>query len=164
MVINLIKNPSFELGITNWIFFTGSQGSFTISTPGFDDSNAAKIAINIANSNIQLYQTGLILEPFTNYKFSFSGYSNNDRNIYASIIKHTTPFTVYGLNILNIDLTTAWKSFTYNFTTPNITTMNDGRLMFQMGTYAMAGDIYYIDNIILEKIIPCPSLSVSLTL
>ena len=46
-----------------------------------------------------------------------------------------------------------WETFSIEFTTTGFSgTVSNARLQFQLAAYAMAGDIYYIDNVVLEKI------------
>jgi len=51
------------------------------------------------------------------------------------------------------NLTTSWQTFSTEFISTG-TAMNDARLMFWfVGVDAKAGEEYYIDSIILEKVI-----------
>ena len=68
------------------------------------------------------------------------------------LVQHGFPFTDYGLN-QTFDLGTNWQTFTTEFTAANLTaTVNDSRLMFYLAPFVEAGDIYYIDDVRLEKI------------
>ncbi|MDL5502527.1 MAG: S8 family serine peptidase, partial [Candidatus Methanoperedens sp.] len=70
--VNLIKNPGFENDKANWTFYTNTTGNyFTIVSPGFEGTKAARLAMGSKGSNIQLYQTGVTLEPKGIYRLSF---------------------------------------------------------------------------------------------
>lgn len=153
--INLVKNSGFESGKAYWNFF--GTGTFSAIFSGYaaDNTvnNAAKVYISSKSSNIQLFQTGILLEPNTNYRLIFSAYSSNGHDITANLFKHGYPYTNYGLSY-TVDLSAGWQTFTKEFTTAGFSgTVNDGRLMFWLASFAQAGDVYYIDNVILEKVV-----------
>jgi hypothetical protein len=142
---NIIKNGEFESGKDFWIFYTNGIGPFnTISA-------FAVINLKNVNSNTQLYQTGISLESGTRYKLTFDAYSTFGHDVNIKLLKHTTPYTNYGIN-KNFDLNTTIKTFTYEFT--STVTVNDGRLLFWfVGMNTISGEKYYIDNISIRKII-----------
>ena len=149
---NLIDNPGFESGTTSWKFYTNGTGTFNEALPGYEASNSAKIALFSGGSNIQLYQKGISLEPQTRYRFSFAAYSSTGHDLRIALIKHGSPFTLYGLD-QTINLTKDWQEFSTEFTTTGFTdTVNDGRVRFWLTPFAVAGDKYYIDNVRLEKV------------
>ncbi|KPQ42520.1 MAG: Carbohydrate binding domain protein, partial [Candidatus Methanoperedens nitroreducens] len=154
--INLIINPGFESGTASWLFYTNGVGTFSPFSPGYGgSSNAAKLAFISIGTSMQLYQTGVTLEPNTRYRLSFAAYSTKGHDLKVNLIKHVAPFTNYGL-YQPINLGTSWQSFTIEFTTSGfVGTVRDGRLQFWFaGTgFAAAGDIYYIDDVRLEKVI-----------
>lgn len=147
-----LSNPGFETGTTGWNFFTDGTGSYNTIQPGFEGTNAARLTITTTGTNIQLFQSGVTLKANTNYTLSFAAYSSNGRDIAIALQKHTTPFTVYGLNNVLIDLGTGWNTHTLTFTTTGFTgTVNDGRFRFVVNSYATAGTVYYIDNVLLYE-------------
>ena len=151
--INLIGNPGFESGNALWSFYTSGTGNFGIASPGYEGSNSARLNLSSGGANIQLYQMGITLESNTSYRLSFAGYSTTGNDLTVNMIKHGSPYTFYGL-VYTPDLGTNWRTFTTEFNTSGFTgTVNDGRLMFQLGPFAAVGDIYYIDNVRLEKLV-----------
>jgi len=149
---NIIQNPGFESGTSSWLFHTSGTGTFSVASPGFEGNNAAKLALYSGSTNIQLYQTGVTLEPDTHYRLSFAGYSTTGHDVNMRLIKHVSPYTNYGLDF-TADLGTNWQTFTTEFTTTGfIGTVNDGRLQFWLAPFVTSGDTYYIDNIRLEKV------------
>jgi hypothetical protein len=147
-----IENPGFESGTTPWLFHTNGTGTFTAAPPGFEGTNAAKITLSSSGTNIQLYQTGITLEPGTRYRLSFAAYSNTGHDLTVYLHKHLTPYTNYGLSY-TAALSSTWQIFTTEFTTTGFSgTVNDERLRFWFASFAAAGDIYYIDDVRLEKV------------
>ncbi|MCD4817018.1 MAG: Ig-like domain-containing protein, partial [Methanosarcinales archaeon] len=121
-------------------------------SPGIEGNYAANLALNNAGTNIQLYQTGVTLEPDTRYRLSFAGYSTIGHDVNVRLIKHVSPYTNYGLDF-TANLGTNWQNFTTEFNTTGFTgTVNDGRLMFWLAPFATAGDTYNFDNVRLEKV------------
>ena len=155
-IINLITNPGFETGTAPWVFYTNGAGTFANDAAGPGSAKAAHITITTAGTNVQLYRYGLVLEANTKYRLSFNGYSNTGHDVSVSVQKHGSPYTSYGLSGQVFNLTTSWQSYTVEFTTSGFTgTVNDGRLMFWIAPYDAAGDQYYFDDVVLEKI-PTP--------
>jgi hypothetical protein len=149
---NLISNPGFESGTTSWTFYASGGGTFTTPSPGYEGNKSAKLALNNGGSNIQLYQTGVTLEANTRYRLSFAAYSNSGHDMTVRLIKHVTPNTPY-MPDLTVTLTTSWQTFSNEFNSTGFSgTVNDGRMMFWLAPFAAAGDNYYIDAIILEKV------------
>ncbi|HWR26687.1 MAG TPA: chitobiase/beta-hexosaminidase C-terminal domain-containing protein [candidate division Zixibacteria bacterium] len=150
---NVLLNPGFESGNTSWLFYINNgTGTFNAESPGIEGTKAARIVLNNSSTNIQLYQKGVTLEPDTHYRLSFSAYSTAGHDMTVELIKHVSPYTSYGLKYTP-DPGTNWKNFTTEFNTSGFTGMvNDGRLRFNFGAFAAAGDIYYIDDVRLEKV------------
>ncbi|MEK9136516.1 MAG: carbohydrate binding domain-containing protein, partial [Bacteroidota bacterium] len=159
--VNVVSNPSFESGTAPWAFFTNGGGSFTAVPPGFVGSLAAKLNITAAGSNVQLFQSGISLDPGASYRLSFAAYSSTGHDMSVFLQKHGAPYTSYGLSSYTVDLTTSWLTFTTTFTTTGfVGPVSDARLRFWLAPFAAAGDMYFIDNVVLEKIAgPAPSLS-----
>ena len=113
----------------------------------------ATITSSPTDNNVQLYQQGLTLQPVSNYRLTFAAKSNTGHDMRISVLKHTSPFTNYGLSSYYINLTSSWQLFTVDFTTANfVTPVSDGRLMFFIGNYDAPGDQYYFDDISLTQI------------
>ena len=93
--INLIKNPGFESGTASWLFFTSGTGTFTAPSPGYSGTRAARLALSSTGTNIQLYQTGVTLEPNTLYRLSFAAYSTTGHDVTVRLFKHVSPYTAY---------------------------------------------------------------------
>ncbi|MCL7413615.1 MAG: Ig-like domain-containing protein, partial [ANME-2 cluster archaeon] len=148
---NIIQNPGFESETYPWIFYSSGKGTFSIVSPGFDGSNSAKLALKKGGTNIQLYQTGVSLEPDTRYRLSFAAYSTTGHDMTVRLFKHVSPYTDYAPEF-TANLGKNWQTFTTEFTTKGFTgTVNDGRLQFWFVPFA-AGDTYFIDDIRLEII------------
>ncbi|NJD52660.1 MAG: hypothetical protein FIB07_07300 [Candidatus Methanoperedens sp.] len=147
-----ISNPGFESGIESWTFYTNGTGTFTVVSPGTEGTKAAKVSLTGTGTNIQLYQKGISLEADTRYQLSFSAYSTSGHDLDVNLIKHSSPYTNYGLK-QHFDLTGDWQTFTTEFDTTGFKgPVDDGRLMFWLAPFAKEGDTYYIDDIRLEEI------------
>jgi len=150
--INLIKNPGFESGTTSWLFYTSGSGTFTAASPGIEGTKSANLIINSEGTNIQLYQTGITLEPNTRYRLSFAAYSTTGHDVTVRLFKHVSPFTEY-MPDFEVNLANSWQTFTTEFTTTGFSgTVNDGRLMLWLAPFSVVGDRYYFDDIRLEKV------------
>lgn len=153
-VVNLLQNPSFEGGTTSWLNYSNGSMFFDIGSPGTDGANAARLTINTPGTNVQLYQINISVEANTDYVISFDAYSNSGHDIEVSLHKHTSPYTNYGLDGGTINLGSSWGSHSIPFTTNNLggsPSVSDARLRFWLAPYDAAGDIYWIDNIVLTK-------------
>ena len=156
--INLIKNPGFESGKTSWLFYTNGVGTFSVGPPAYAGINSARIALSTIGNNMQLYQPGVALEPNTRYQLSFAAYSTTGHDIKVRLFKQVTPYTPYGLDY-TANLGTNWAVFTTQFTTTGFTgNVTDARLQFYLIPFATAGDVYYIDDVRLEKVSTAPVL------
>ena len=162
---NIILNPDFETNTTNWTLYSDAAGEvLAVNAPGYGGSaNSGRVYLpsnvhyitGVPTVNVQLYQIGISLEPETNYRLSFYAKSSTGNNMDVFIQKHGSPYTNYGLSQTNIDLTTGWVQYSYDFTTTGFSTaVTDARLRFWMAPYDAAGDYYYFDNVVLEDLTP----------
>ena len=150
---NLVANSGFETGVRPWDFTTNGAAAVASDVAGPASPSAARVLINTQGSNVQLSQSGLVLEPSTQYTLSFKAYCSTGHNVAVSILKHLVPGTSYGLTGRVFDLTTAWKTFSVTFTTAGFAEpVSDGRLMFALGAYDAAGDQFYFDDVTLTKV------------
>lgn len=149
---NGVSNPGFESGTSGWNYYTNGQGSFTASSPGYEGSMAASVAITSTGTNNQLYQYGIALEPNTDYRLSFVAYSSSGRDLKVSLLKHGSPYTDYGISMETVDLGSGWSSHVISFRTRNFAApVDDARLMFWFADTAAAGDQFWIDSVVLIK-------------
>lgn len=164
--INIVSNPGFESGTTQWFFYTNGSGTFLNDVPGPSSPSAGHLTISKEGTNVQLYQKGLVLEPNTLYNMSFKAYSNTGHDLSVTIQKHGPPYIKYGLSNYVINLGTSWKEHTIQFTTSGFSgTVNDARLMFWIAPYDAVGDQYYFDDIALisESATPPPPVKPTIT-
>ena len=149
---NIITNPGFESGITSWNFFTNGIGTFNAAPEGYEGNNSAVLVLNRIGTNVQLYQTGIDLEPDTDYRLSFAAYSTSGNDLNIRLINHVSPYNSYMPDYI-ADLGTNWQTFTTEFNTTGFTsTVSNARLQFYLLPFAKAGDTYYIDNVRLENL------------
>ncbi len=159
IVVNAVRNGGFEAGTAEWTAWAspkkGGVAAFTTGMDRVEGAQAGQFAIQTLPSdlNVQLNQAGLALEPNRTYVLSFAAKSSGGHDLTVSLLKHSAPFTNYGLSKTVVDLTGEWRSYTFTFTTANFTTpVTDARLMFFLGQHAAAGDTYYLDNVLLAPL------------
>src|SRR5659263_506291 len=140
-----VINPGFESGTSPWVLAPPGD-TLTTASPGFVGINAVKLVLNSGATNIQFYQRGIILEPNTPYRLSFAAYSTTGHDMTVRLIQHVSPYAPYAPSF-PVNLGTNWHTFTTEFTTNSLAITNNGRLQFLFGSYAKAGDTYYIDDI-----------------
>ena len=161
---NVVLNAGFESGTKPWTFYTDGAGTFSNSAAGAGSTYAARIGITTQGSNVQLNQSGLALEPGTQYRLTFKAYSSTGHDVAVSVLKHVSPYTNYGLSKQVFDLGTAWKSYSVEFTTRNFTGgVGDARLMFAFGSHDANGDVYYFDDVTLSKASTPPATAPSIS-
>jgi hypothetical protein len=145
---NLLTNGNFENNLSDWYFYTNGQGSFTSTPVASEGLKAARIAITTAGTNTQAYQKHLTLKPQTEYEFRFSARSSTGHDMNVSFLQDVSPYANYGLQSVEVDLDTAWRSFAIRFKTSGFASIvNDGLFRFWFPTYASAGDEYMIDDV-----------------
>jgi peptidoglycan/xylan/chitin deacetylase (PgdA/CDA1 family) len=152
-IINVLTNASFESGTAPWVFWTNGSGTMTQAPFGTDSAKSAQLSISVSGTDVQLYQANVKLQPNTDYKLSFDAYSNTGHDLDVSLNKNVSPYTNYGLSARKFDLGTTWQNFSVGFTTSGFSnTVTDGRLWFSLAAYNAAGDVYYIDHVMLAKV------------
>ncbi len=155
---SLLQNPGFEEGTDHWKFYTSGSGHFTTGAPAYECEEAAVIQVDQRGRNVQLYQTRFTLQPHTAYRLTFAAKSNTGNNMGLYIHEHDDDYTNYGLRVKEIDLTTDWQEFTYEFTTKNFTNaVHDSRIRFWLSPYAQPGDTYMIDKVVLLPVNGTPA-------
>ncbi|MDQ8198908.1 carbohydrate binding domain-containing protein [Pelagicoccus enzymogenes] len=151
---SVVENGGFEDGMSDWSFYTSGTGDASLSNDAYSGSRAVAISLATAASNIQLFQNGVSLEANTRYRLSFAAYSNSGRDLRVSLAKHSSPYTVYGLNRERFDLGTGWSIHSIEFTTTGFGgSVSNGRLYFWFASDARAGDVYYIDSVVLAPVV-----------
>ncbi len=150
---NVLSNPGFESGSSDWLFYANSQAEFEVSSPAYQCEKAARITFNSTGSNMQLYQKSFVLKANTTYQLSFAASSSSGNNLKVYLHKHGKPYTNYGINGELFDLAQDWQTYSTEFTTTNFTgTTDDTRLRFWFVNLAKSGDVYQIDDVVLEEI------------
>ncbi len=148
---NVLLNPGFEDGTGSWTYMYDGSSAFTADTVSpYSGTKCAKCDITVIGTYCSLYQINFPFVPNTQYRLTFAAYSNNSADIDIYILKHTVPYTIYGLWV-TANLTNEWKLYTYNFTT-NEFASNNARLFFDFNPYAVNDTIYYIDQVNLQKV------------
>lgn len=151
---SVVNNGAFEDGMDDWTFYTNGTGDASITNDAHSGSSAVTLSLATGGSNIQLFQNGIRLEANTRYRLTFAAYSNSGRDLRVSLAKHSSPYTIYGLNRERFDLGNSWSTHSVEFTTTGFGgSVSNGRLYFWLAMDARAGDVYHIDSIELAPIV-----------
>ncbi len=147
---NVLVNPGFETGTTPWRFYSDGTGWFKTEPPGYECDRTSRIKIVEPGNNVQLYQKEITLESDTTYRLRLAAKSTSGRDLELFLHRHTSPYTKYGLNGVVLDLSEEWQVFQVQFTTSGFDSpVNDARLRFSLGDRDVAGEMYYIDDVVL---------------
>jgi arylsulfatase A-like enzyme len=148
---NVLRNPGFEAGRTNWSFYSkDGKGSFTTTTlDPYQCSQAAQVAMQVPGTNDKFYQTGIALQPNTAYRLRLAARSTTDRDVKVYLDKGVSPYTNYGVNGVILNLTPDWQVFEIPFTTINFSSpVTDGRLRLWLEN-ASVNDVFFFDDFVL---------------
>lgn len=140
-----IYNGKFDQGKTAW-----TLNVWDGEANGIIENEEYKIEINSIgseNHQIQLIQSGLILENEQSYKVTFDAYSTANRTLELNVEQHESPWTSYLNSQKNFDLTKSKKTYSFIFTMTQATDLN-GRLSFNVGA---STEPIYLDNISIAK-------------
>lgn len=150
---NIILNPGFDdVALTPWVNYTDGSAVFTadIVSP-YSGTKCAKYAITTVGTNSQMYQLDVLpVVASTNYRLSFAAYSSGGRDMTVGASKKVSPFTVY-LAPYQPNLSTAWQFFSTDIIS-SAGAGSDSSFFFLFSGLANNGDIYYIDQVKLEKV------------
>ncbi len=153
---NLVENAGFENGTASWSFQTNGAGTFAaVPVPGATGIHAGRIVIARQGTNVELFQTGFPLEANQPYRLTFRAYSNTGHDVAASVLRNSQPFPSHGLNNHVFDLGQGWNTFTVPFVATGFAgTTTNTRLRFGLGPYDANGDVYFFDEVSLERLGP----------
>jgi hypothetical protein len=85
----------------------------------------------------------------------FAAKSNTGHDLSIYLHRNSAPYTNYGVNNFRVNLTTAWKTFTIEFTSKGFAApTSDTRLRFWLTALAKPGDVYWLDEVSLVKVTP----------
>ena len=147
---NLIANPGFEDGKIAWTFYTDGAGSFTtVSDDPYECASNAKVSISTQGSNVQLYQKEIAVQGGTTYLLRLAARSSGGQDVSLFLHKHGAPYTNYGLNGVQLNLTPAWQVFVVEFTAVGTVPLNDARLRLWLGPFDQNGASFEFDDVVL---------------
>jgi hypothetical protein len=148
-VVSLVPNWRFGDGVQGWSMAPGVPASFAVEGV----PPVAHISVQNDDPGLWLMTKGIELTGGAPYRLSFRARSTSGHDLGISLFKHTAPYTAYAPGAEKFDLTPEWKEYTMSFTPPaEIGVVADARLMFWMTPYAVAGDEYFFDAIMLEEV------------
>ncbi len=149
----VVSNPGFEDGKSPWRFRTNGRGTYGVTSPGFECTNAAQLTIKRQGRNVLFFQKRIALEAGQRYRLSFYASSNSGDDLKVYLEKNGGNRANYGVQAMRADLTKQWRQFVTEFAVPNSNrAIKNARLRFWLSPYDAAGDEYWIDHVVLEKI------------
>lgn len=144
---NFLKEGSFESG-KEWVAFSDADMRFSLSNEATHGKNSAKLTVFRPGTEVRLYQDGIPLSPNTRYRLSFDARSNNDDKMFVHLGSISG---VHGFTRELVYLTPEWKRYGIEFTSTNqLETF--ATLAFDVAPFDHAGDEFYFDRVVLEKI------------
>ena len=142
--INVIANGDFSAGKPPWKFNGDGSAVFSIS------GGEARVSVTSSGSKVQLYQPGVQLKGNTTYVLTFRARHTATGWIKAHLIKHTSPYTNYGLNFA-FHLTSTMQTHSVEFTT-TAGDKTDARFRLRLDGADVDGSTFYFDDVtIVEK-------------
>jgi hypothetical protein len=155
----LIRNGTFASGTASWSGVWSGGGSLEACSLSASRPHVAALKVTSPGGNIQLFQSGVRLEPSYMYRLTFDAKSNGRRSFEVSLLKHGAPFSPYCDAPRMVQSDTLWRTHVLDFSTRVLTdAVSDARLMFWLAPFAGAGDEYLFDNVQLERTAPAPRL------
>ena len=154
--VSLVPNGRFSEDARGWSMRPGVPASLSVEgTP-----RVARVTVHSQDPGVWLMATGIELIGGASYRLTFRARSTTGHDLGVRLIKHTSPYTEYSPGVTDLDLTPAWQECSLSFIPPaGIGYVADARLMLWMSPYADAGDEYFFDDIMLEELLPRPSLA-----
>jgi hypothetical protein len=138
---NLITNGDFENGSAGW-----SGNALNVVTENGNSYSSANVTVAGNAYDVNLSYVTPMLTTGTNYRLTFTAWSDRNRTIIAGLGLNEAPWT----NVTQtINLTAAAQTFVLDFTT-NFANVNS-RIIFDMGA---AVGFVGIDNVSLIKLLP----------
>lgn len=160
---NYVNNGDFATeddfsgeGDSKWQFMKqkGGEATATVVSDNKFGENAKAVKISTTNAGtenyaVQFVQPNIPVKKGGKYKVSFDAYAANNRTMIVDVSAPDYNYARY-LNDTTVELTTAKKTFEYEFTVTDHDDAN-ARLEFNLGKTAPISDVY-ISNIKFEKI------------
>ncbi len=142
---NLVRNGSFEEGLTNWraIFWAQSQATATVERVTGTEGLAAKFSITRIGlvDTFEFVQAPVPVKAGHKYTISFRARSTATQPIRVLLTKDKPPWTFYGFRA-STEIGPRWR--TYRLNSRAMITAEDGRIVFHCR--GALGDIW-IDSI-----------------
>ena len=142
---NMLLNAHFSNGTTHWLFGYGTSASAGGSVEN------GEYVVSIANGganewDVNLRQSGLLIENGATYDASFDAYADASRSIVPYVGMSDSPWQVYG-GYETVALSTEKQKYVYSFTMNQTT---DPNAQFAMNVGGSNTDVRF-DNMFLTK-------------
>jgi hypothetical protein len=107
------------------------------------------VNIKKQGTNVQLYQNDLTLQGGETYQLRLAARSSGGQDVKLFLHEHSAPYASYGLNGIQLDLTSAWQVFVVEFTAKGNTTLTDGRLRLWLAPFDQNNMTFEFDDVVL---------------
>lgn len=124
----------------------GSQARPIFNLPLRSGTNALHVLVDDVSSQTQFFRAGLSLDP-ERYRLRFVASSPDSGVVAVAVLKHESPFTIYGLDDVTKQLTPEPAYFDIEFTATIEAPVTDARLRFEPRN---AGE-YWVDRVRLDR-------------
>lgn len=141
-----VYNGNFHSGTAGWTLNVW-EGSAT-GTVENGEYKTTISSIGTYNYQIQLVQSGLILEKGKSYKVSFDAYALSGRSMEVNVEMKDDPWTSYHKELKTFDLTTSRTPYSFTFKMDHPTDSNS-RLGFNLGT---SPETVFLDNVSIGQV------------
>ena len=144
-----VRNGDFAQGTAFWNYY--DPACIRLTTEEADGNRWAQVEVLQRCGNMQIYQTGILLQESVTYELSFRAASNSGHDLTMYMQRHDAPYTIYGLG-QKCDLPAAgpegMTQCTFMFSGANVSgSTTNTRLRFWFAGDGEAGDVYYIDDV-----------------
>ncbi len=147
---NLLTNSGFESESSGWGFYTTGKGDLKIKNgDSYECAKHAEIKITKKGRNGQLYQSGISLQGGQTYELRLAARFKRGEDVKLFMHQESAPYSNYGLNGVELDLSTEWQVFVVEFTALGDVLVNDAQLRLWLAPYEKNGTSFYFDDVVL---------------
>ena len=134
--INRLRNPGFEMGLTDWYTCTAgtAQATFSLDADAVEDTQALRVEITEVDGtdwHVGVHQMDLALQEGRVYRLTFALRASQPTIIWAAVMRNGEPWDALGWDD-EIAVTTEWVTHTVVFTATE-TIFGGARLSFDVG-------------------------------
>ena len=150
--INRLRNPGFEVGMTDWLTWTNgsAQATFTVDPNAYEGNQALKVEVTQAGGTswqVQFMQSNLALQAGKTYRLRFAARASQPTTIRGAVGRDSEPWDTLGWEQA-ISVGTNWQAYTYQFTATE-TIFGGSRVSFDL---EQALRTVWFDSFLLQEV------------